>query len=94
VNSLTETFSRRSKLKDEQLNNLRKILTIPKKLNDQNFSKHKELKIGLLKVFKNSLILVKDLYDISENQTPNKKKEYKDFVRSIIVIIFKFLKNL
>lgn len=83
--SLTETFNKKNLLRDDQLNNIRKIMTVPKKLNDQTFCKKIDLKKNLLKIFKNSLLLIKDINEESKDPNQIKKKEYKDFVRSTIV---------
>ena len=82
---LTEAFSTKIILRDEQLNNIRKLITIPKKLNDNNFVKKIEIKKNLLKIFKNSLLLNKELWEAAKDQNSSKKKDYRDFVRSSIV---------
>ena len=82
---MTEAFSTKIILRDEQLNNIRKLITIPKKLNDNNFVKKIEIKKNLLKIFKNSLLLNKELWEAAKDQNSSKKKDYRDFVRSSIV---------
>ena len=82
---LTDAFSTKIILRDEQLNNIRKLITIPKKLNDNNFVKKIEIKKNLLKIFKNSLLLNKELWEAAKDQNSSKKKDYRDFVRSSIV---------
>ena len=82
---MTDAFSTKIILRDEQLNNIRKLITIPKKLNDNNFVKKIEIKKNLLKIFKNSLLLNKELWEAAKDQNSSKKKDYRDFVRSSIV---------
>ena len=82
-------------MRDDQLNNIRKLMTVPKKLNDQNFCKKKDLKVNLLKIFKNSLLLIRELNESSKDNNQVKQKDYKDFVRSSIVKLFlKISRNL
>ena len=72
-------------MRDDQLNNIIKLMTVPKKLNDQIFCKKIEMKKNLLKIFKNSLMLIRELWEAAKDPNQVKKKDYKDFVRSSIV---------
>jgi hypothetical protein len=67
----------------DNLLSLRKVMVLANKLNDPRYYKKKELKLNLSKIFKLSVYLISI---IDENKNRKSKKEYKDFLRDLIVI--------
>jgi hypothetical protein len=66
----------------DNLMSLRKVMVIVNKLNDPKYSKRKEIKLNLIKIFKLSVYLIGIL---EENKNKKSKREYKDFFRDLIV---------
>jgi hypothetical protein len=67
----------------DNLMSLRKVMVIATKLNDPKYFKRKELKVNLIKIFKQSVYLISILEESKGRKT---KREYKDFFRDLIVI--------
>jgi hypothetical protein len=89
--NVLEIFVEDTKLVTENLSGLRKIMVVPKKLNDSNFIKNETCKTNLLRILKSSLRLVRDLNEQSKDRKFSKKKEFQDFVKNAIVTILKFI---
>ena len=83
--SLTDTFSKKLILRDNQLINLRKLMTIPKKLCDPIFCKKIEIKKNIIKIFKNCISLIVELNEASKDHKNFKNKDYREHIRSLIV---------
>ena len=66
-------------------NELRRLMLLPKKLNDKTFCKYYDIKINLLDIFLLLIEILNQIYDDKENK---KFHEYKLSITNIMVNTF------